>query len=480
MRQNGWTRRDLTRLLLLSAALPARLAGAAPRRRVGIVGGGMAGVALAWLLDAERDVVLFEARDAIGGNVQSVTVELDGVPFVVDLGAQYFHPGPYPLYSGLLQSLGLFDPAQPDTGATHAFPASITLFAGGEPTPRFLSPAVPGRAWPLLLPWNRPGIAAFATAFAAARRREREDADWTTTLGEWLPTIAVSPAQRDGMILPWAASLFSGRIDETRDLSARAAMVFAARALSANPLAGIAYDVLRRGMIEVLEILASQCASATFMTGTAVESVERSGGGFVVHTGPGAAVPVDDLVLAASGPTSLRILRNLPGAEAQAAALEGIAFYDTRIAIHAEPTYLSARPAFGSFFNARIDGDTCEASMAMRDVLADAPAATAARIFKSWVTHRAEPPGQLLRAAEFRHMLPSAATIRAQMTVASLQGRDGVWLAGGYLHPYDAQETALLSAMRVAQGLEITSARLQRLAGASGTVARPAPTPIAD
>ncbi|HUD71401.1 MAG TPA: NAD(P)-binding protein, partial [Dongiaceae bacterium] len=123
------TRRDLARLLLLSAALPARLAlGAVPRGRVGIVGGGMAGVALGWLLDGARDVVLLEARDTLGGNIRSEPVTLDGTEVVVDLGAQYFHPGPYPLYTALLRRLGMFDPAAPEAGSAHAFPASITLY----------------------------------------------------------------------------------------------------------------------------------------------------------------------------------------------------------------------------------------------------------------------------------------------------------------------------------------------------------------
>ena len=70
----------------------------------------MAGVSLAWLLDGAYDVILLEARDSIGGNVRSVEVELDGRRFVIDMGAQYFHPGSYPLYTALLEHLGLHDP----------------------------------------------------------------------------------------------------------------------------------------------------------------------------------------------------------------------------------------------------------------------------------------------------------------------------------------------------------------------------------
>jgi monoamine oxidase len=96
------------------------VAGAVPRRKAGIVGGGMAGVSLAWLLDGARDVVLLEARASLGGNIQSIPLEVDGEMFVVDMGAQYFHPGPYPTYVKLLALLDLLR-------EVHSFPASITL-----------------------------------------------------------------------------------------------------------------------------------------------------------------------------------------------------------------------------------------------------------------------------------------------------------------------------------------------------------------
>jgi hypothetical protein len=45
-----------------------------------------------------------------------------------------------------------------------------------------------------------------------------------------------------------------------------------------------------------------------------------------------------------------------------------------------------------------------------------------------------------------------------------MQGQDGIWFTGGYTFPYDAQETALLSALSVALGLGSASTRVQTLA----------------
>jgi predicted NAD/FAD-binding protein len=107
--------------------------------------------------------------------------------------------------------------------------------------------------------------------------------------------------------------------------------------------------------------------------------------------------------------------------------------------------------------------------MWMADVLAEPPPAVATRVWKSWVTHRRRQPAEILHEATFMHMLPTAATLRAQATLRALQGRDGIWFAGGYAYPYDSQETALRSALRVAFGLRVSSARGRALLAARAT-----------
>jgi len=53
---------------VVAAALPLPRSRAATLPRVAVIGGGMAGVASAWLLDGVCDVRLFDARDSLGGN----------------------------------------------------------------------------------------------------------------------------------------------------------------------------------------------------------------------------------------------------------------------------------------------------------------------------------------------------------------------------------------------------------------------------
>jgi predicted NAD/FAD-binding protein len=453
------SRREFLQVLAAGAALPVAWAGAAPpRRSVGIVGGGTAGVSLAWLLDGAFDVTLLEARESIGGNVRSVDVVLDGHELVVDMGAQYFHPGPYPVYTTLLEQLGLFDPDAVEQSAAHGFPASITLTAGLDATPRFVSPALPDRWWPFFAPWNWAGLWAFGVGFIAAKAREDLDQSWDVTLEQWLPTLGLARDQWEGMLLPWAASLYSGDVDQCRDLSARAAMIFAARALPPNPLDPLSYYVLEPGLLEALDRMIAQCSTVTVLTGARVRDVERTGGAFRLRCDDGRTVVVDELVCAASGPPTRRLLKGLPGTALQRRALDRIEFHDARLALHTDPLYAARDQNHRSFFNCDLHGAFCEASMWMASVISGPPPETAARLWKSWTTHRAQ-PAEVLHDAEFEHMLPTATTLRAQDGLRLLQGRGGIWLAGGYLYPFDSQETALRSALRVALALQGPSAR---------------------
>jgi predicted NAD/FAD-binding protein len=445
-RRTALDRRQVLAALGLAASSPVFARPAAAPKRVAIIGGGMAGVACAWLLDGQAQVLLLEARNDLGGNVQTVDLVLDGRPLKVDIGAQFFHPGPYPTYVQLLTQLGLYPPV---SGGSHAFDASITVFDASESTPRFVSPLLPGRAWPLLAPWNHDGVQAFRVAFDAAERREMLGVPWRQTLGDWLPTLGLSPLQWEGMILPWAASIFSGDIEQARSLSARSAMIFAAKALPPKPTDPTVYYVLEQGLIEALRRMAAQFTSVQVQTGSPVSSVTRlDGGSFSVQTAAGQVAEVDDVVFAASGAPTLALLQGLSGTERQRQALQGIEFFEATLMLHTDPVYATADARYRSFLNCRAQSGFCEASMWLAPVLSGAP-----DLWKSWVTHRSQLPSQVLHQAGFRHLLTTPSTIRAQDALGQQQGRDGIWFAGGWTQPYDSQETALLSAMNVAEAL---------------------------
>jgi predicted NAD/FAD-binding protein len=199
------------------------------------------------------------------------------------------------------------------------------------------------------------------------------------------------------------------------------------------------------------------------LTKARVWQVQRApSAGFRVRTSEGRELAFDQLIFACSGPSTLTLLQGVAGAERHRAALAGIEFLDASLALHTDPIYASLNSAYWSFFNCRIDGAFAEASMYLAPVLAINGNAGPG-LWKSWTTHRTHKPAQILHEAGFRHMLPSVGTVVAQTALAALQGRNGIWIAGGYTLPYDAQETALLSAAAAAKGLGAGASRLATL-----------------
>lgn len=112
---------------------------------VAIIGGGLAGLALAHSLQARQiDWVLFEARPRLGGRI--LTTTLAGGQ-AVDLGPAWYWPDRHPSISRLVDDLGLDSVAQPDDGRVLllddpnrqpralAFDAATGQLAASEETP---------------------------------------------------------------------------------------------------------------------------------------------------------------------------------------------------------------------------------------------------------------------------------------------------------------------------------------------------------
>jgi uncharacterized protein len=66
------------------------------RKQVAIIGGGAAGLTVAWQLHARHDVTLFERADCLGGHAKTVSVEDSGRLLPLDLGFMVFNRRKFP------------------------------------------------------------------------------------------------------------------------------------------------------------------------------------------------------------------------------------------------------------------------------------------------------------------------------------------------------------------------------------------------
>jgi predicted NAD/FAD-binding protein len=441
---------------------------AGPQRlRVAIVGAGTAGVTLAWLLDGEADVTLFEAEAEVGGNVKAVPLPGRDPPALIDLGAQYFNPRTHETFARLLTHLDLFDPmdaARQAAQGVRLTASTMTIFGAGEADPRFVSPARPDRLWALQAPWNGDGIGAFAALSTAGVQMERDDAPWDVTVQTFLEGLTITEAQRERVLLPLAAAVNNGDLEIARTLSARAAFTFVSRNVPASPLDPVTNYVMLDGLGAAHRKMLGECTTVTVRTGARVASVGSAAGGdgpLRVALEGGESLPFDQVVLAVVPRDPAAFVGGVQGAAEVVAALQGVETYPTTMMLHADPAYAPADAMHHSLLNARVEGGFCEASMSVATVLPPGPDGAPVDLWKSWTTHRSTPPEQILAQAEFRHLLTTPRTIAAAARINTLQGTAGLSFCGTYTAPVDSQDTAVESALLVAERIAAQAAHLR-------------------
>ncbi len=432
--------------------------------RVGIIGGGLAGVSCAWLLDGVAEAVLFESRQTVGGHAHTIPVVAGNQEVLVDVGAQFFARGPHPTYVKLLELIGLFDPNFPEHDASLEAEMSIAVMEKGRIYPRFLSPAT-GRFWPVFAPWNYQGLWAFLW-FALGAKEFAEHGDWDVLVGSWLKTLPIREEDRERLLLPLMSAMVGCSIEQARQLSARGALAFVGKALPESLLAPFKYSNSLLGLGGNVQFLAQLSQNLTVHLGSNVTRVRRSRrGGFRIRNASGVEDNVDVVIFATPPYITSSLLAEIPRLSRTARVLRSFEYFPSEISVHRDPVYMPEDPWYWSAYNISVENAYSEASVwygALRPVQ---HGQTPLPLFKSWATARSKAPEQEVFRRQFLHPLLTPGFVRAQRRLAAYQGRAGIWFAGSYTRDVDSQESALVSAMNVVRELAPTAPNLLELAG---------------
>ena len=447
------TRRDALKGAVGLAALGALPAGAAAggrRERVAIIGGGAGGVAAAYFLAGSFDVDLFEARSRIGGHCDSRVIRHRGRRLTVDLGAQFFHPDTHPIYVTLLEELGLYDPEHPDGDATLESPGSLCIFRTRGGAPIFSS------SHPLSTP-QRAGD--FATFTRLARQAVLSDMAWETSVDAWIRGLPLRQSFKQDVLSPWITATIGCARSDARRASARSILQTFALAFPADILEPATTFNSKIGLQGNLQRMLDRSPAVRVHRGTPVRALSRTGGRWFLRTPSGRKGPYRFVVLNAPPRAGRELLRPLPAFADVTALLDVYRYFDSRLLVHTDPAYMHRDRRNWAAYNAGVDGRDCEGSAWLGALQDDA----AANVFKSWAQRRRADPRHILLERRFKHPLISRSTIKAARALRPHQGRKGLYFSGHYTTGMDLQESALYSAMQVAEALAPGSRKLASL-----------------
>lgn len=426
----------------------------AKRDRVAVIGAGAGGIAAAYFLAGTYEVEVYESRSRIGGHCDSRAIRYRGQEVTVDLGAQFFHPATHPLYVTLLEHLGLYDPTDPNARRTRAWPGSLCIFPIGGGSPRFTS-SLPLETLPTAI--------TFGQFTQLARQAVLDGLAWEVTVEEWIASLPLDAAFKSDVLFPWVtATIGCSRADAAR-VSARSILQTFALAFPENVADGASTYNSTIGLQGNLQRMLDRVPAVRVNRETPVRALARGRGGWTLRTPKGARGPYRYVVLNAPPRIGRGLLRSLPGFRQAAELLGEYRYFDSRLLIHKDPAYVYADRAYWTAYNAGVAGGECEGSAwigALHDPL---PSGATVDVFKSWATRRPADPKRIVLERRFKHPLIDARAIAAGRKLRRQQGRHGLYFSGAYTTGCDLQETALYSAMKVAEAIAPQGRKLRSL-----------------
>lgn len=465
------TRRELVKGAVAAAALSSGLAGgragtsaAASFARavdagsgggqVAVIGAGAGGIAAAYFVSDVLGVDLFEARPKIGGHCDSRVIDYQGESVTVDLGAQFFHPDTHPIYVALLEQVGLYDPAHPDTDDTLQAPGSLCIFRTGPGVPVFSS------SHPLATPARSLEFAVFAEL---ARNAVISNMPWETTLDSWIAGLSVSASFKSEVAYPWITSLIGCSRADAGQASARSILQTFALSFPADVLQGATTYNSTIGLEGNLQRLLDLSPSVRVHLSTPVQALALETGGWFLQTPAGRLGPYSAVVMNATPLSGRQLLAPLLAFANVASALAAYQYFDSRLLIHTDPAYVYPDRGDWAAYNAEIDGPECEGSVWLGALDPKLPSGATVDVFKSWAERRRTQPTQVLLERRFKHPLITQSMLQGARALRPLQGQGGLYFSGVYTTGFDSQESAVYSAMQVAEALTPSSQTLASL-----------------
>jgi predicted NAD/FAD-binding protein len=418
------------------------IASIAPNQKIAVIGGGVAGIVTAYLLQRQHRVSLFEQNDYLGGHTN--TIEITDGPdagLAVDTGFIVLNDATYPLFQSFLARLGV---ATRKAEMSFGFQCLHTglVYAGNNLNGLFAqrSNLVSPSFFRFLLE-----IARFGRTARADLEADRVP---QLTLGEYLRRGRFSPFMIDNYLLPMAAAIWSTPALRVADFPAEAFLHFFSNHGLLSFRNRPQWRTVVGGSFAYVKAF-RQSFSGRVNLKAGVERVFRDQEGVRLRFADGSEQRFDQLVIATHADQALRLLGD-PVSEEQR-LLSPWSYQRNPTVLHTDASLLPQRKAAWSAWNFTREAAGDEEQPVFVSYYMNLLQGLQAERDYVVTLNRRQPlaPQKVIAEFDYQHPQYSFAALATQAHLPRLNGRRRSWFCGSYFG-YGFHEDAVRSAVAVA------------------------------
>ena len=311
--------------------------------KVAIIGAGIAGLSAAWHLGGRHRVKLFEARSRAGGHADTEGLTLDGRSLAVDTGFIVFNRPNYPVFSQMLDQLGVAVKASDMSFGVHHVAQGLVynatslnrLFIQRRNLMRL-------RFWRMLADLVR---------FYRRAPGQLQQPDAEPALGAFLQQHRYSRAFADDHLLPMVGALWSMSLKEAASFPVEFLIGFMQSHGMLNLGRRPQWLTIEGGSVRYVNALIQQTPMDLALD-TPVSRVQRAPDGIWLTSADGARERFDRVIMACHGDVALRLLEK--PLDLEQSILGGIRFQDNAVSLHTDDDVLPADHRARASWNVRV------------------------------------------------------------------------------------------------------------------------------
>lgn len=413
-----------------------------PSKRIAIIGGGISGLAAAYLLAPEHRITLFEAENRLGGHARTVLAGRNGDQ-PVDTGFIVFNYANYPNLTRMFHDLDV-----PVERSDMSFGATINdgLVEYGLNDLNAVFGQRSNMARPAFLRMVRDILTFNAKAEAAATSDD-------VTIGALVDQLGLGEWFQSYYLMPICGAIWSTPPEGIRAFPAKSLLSFFRNHALLSATGQHQWWTVSGGSISYVSRLADHLRTrgVALRTGQPIASVRRQNGQVFVRPVQGEEEEFDEIIFATHSDDALRLLADPSAAET--AALGDLNYQDNHVILHADEAQMPKRKACWSSWVYKSDTRKEEPQIGVTywmNRLQNIPQSDP--LFVSLNPSQPVRDEKIYEEVTFRHPVFDKAAIQAQSKLADLQGQNNTWFAGAYTR-HGFHEDGFNSAKRIARNL---------------------------